>query len=68
MAKRAYIILNGDVMTYKKLYRLLSKTNDEEDQEKFSIKQNQMSSKLNDFTKEETFDFMSQVEKETMFG
>jgi hypothetical protein len=28
-AQRAYIIIEGDVMTYKKLYRLLSKTNDE---------------------------------------
>ena len=28
-ANRAYIIIEGDVMTYKKLYRLLSKTNDE---------------------------------------
>ena len=55
-------------MTYKKLFRLLSKTNDEEDRERYSIKQNQMNSKLNNFAKEETFDLMSQAEQETMFG
>ena len=55
-------------MTYKKLYRLLSKTNDEQDKERMSIKQNQINSKLRDFTNEETFDLMPQAEKETMFG
>jgi len=55
-------------MTYKKLYRMLSKTNDEQDAERMSIKQNQMNSKLRDFTKEETFDLMNKAEKETMFG
>ena len=33
-----------------------------------SIKQNQINSKLRDFTNEETFDLMPQAEKETMFG
>ena len=55
-------------MTYKKLYRLLSKTNDEQYMERMSIKQNQMNSKLKDFSKEETFDLMNKVEQETMFG
>jgi len=55
-------------MTYKKLYRLLSKTNDEHDVERLLIKQNQMNSKLRDFSKEQTFDLMNKAEKETMFG
>ena len=35
MCKSAFIILQGDVIQYKKLYRLESKANDEKDQERF---------------------------------